>query len=246
MKSTRRGWIRSLSLGAIVALTLGTGVLAMSGTTASADTGTGYLSTSGSKIVDSNGKVVTLTGINWFGMETDNKTFHGLWSNQTWRAQLDHMAALGDNTLRVPFSNDALKSGATATGINDFTNPDLVGLSPLQILDKVIDYAGSKGMRIILDRHRPTSAGQTALWYTSGVPESTWISDWVMLAKRYAGNPTVIGADLHNEPHADGTNPAATGSCWGCGVTTRDWRLPPPRGRHPPPPAPPKRAVFLS
>ena len=35
----------------------------------------------------------------------------------------------------------------------------------------------------------------------------------------------MIGADLHNEPHAEGTNPAATGACWGCGDTARDWRL---------------------
>src|SRR5918992_1521956 len=106
--------------------------------------------------VDSTGATVRLTGINWFGMETDNKTFHGLWSNNPWRNQVDKMASLGYNTLRIPFSNDALRPGAVATGINDFVNPDLVGNSPLQILDKVIDYAGSKGMRIILDRHRPT------------------------------------------------------------------------------------------
>ncbi|MGB2572053.1 cellulase family glycosylhydrolase [Micromonospora citrea] len=188
-------------------------------------TGTGYLHTTGNKIVDSTGATVRLTGINWFGMETDNKTFHGLWSNNPWRGQLDKMAGLGYNTLRIPYSNDALKPGATASGINDFVNPDLVGLSPLQILDKVIDYAGSKGMRVILDRHRPTSAGQSPLWYTSTVSEATWINDWKMLAQRYAGNPTVIGADLHNEPHAEGTNPAATGACWGCGDTARDWRL---------------------
>lgn len=190
-----------------------------------AGTGTGYLHTSGNQIVDSTGATVRLTGINWFGMETDNKTFHGLWSNNPWRGQLDTMARLGYNTLRVPYSNDALKPGATASGINDFVNPDLIGLSPLQILDKVINYAGSKGMRIILDRHRPTAAGQSPLWYTSTVSEATWINDWKMLAQRYAGNPTVIGADLHNEPHAEGTNPAATGACWGCGDTTRDWRL---------------------
>jgi endoglucanase len=158
-------------------------------------------------------------------METDNKTFHGLWANVTWKSQIDHMAQLGYNTIRVPYSNDALKAGAVATGINDWTNPDLVGLSPLQILDRVIAYAGQKGMRIILDRHRPTSAQQTALWYTSAVPESTWINDWKALAQRYAGNTTVIGADLHNEPHAEGTNPNATGACWGCGDTARDWRL---------------------
>ncbi len=192
---------------------------------ASGGTGTGYLHTSGNKIVDSTGATVRLTGINWFGMETDNKTFHGLWASVTWKSMMDHMAALGYNTIRVPFSDDALKPGAQATSVNTYTNPDLVGLSPMQILDKVVDYAGQKGMRIILDRHRPTTAQQTALWYTSTVPESTWISDWQMLAQHYAGNPTVIGADLHNEPHADGTSPNGTGSCWGCGDTSRDWRL---------------------
>jgi len=192
---------------------------------ATGGTGTGYLHTNGAHLIDANGATVRLTGLNWFGMETDNKTFHGLWAAVTWKSQIDHMAQLGYNTIRVPYSDDALKTGATATSINTSTNPDLIGLTPMQILDKVVDYAGSKGMRIILDRHRPTAAGQTALWYTSGVSESTWISNWQMLARHYAGNPVVIGADLHNEPHAEGTNPAATGSCWGCGDTARDWRL---------------------
>ena len=219
---------RALVSALAVATTAAAGFLvaiAMAPAALAAGTGTGYLRTSGNKIVDSTGATVRLTGINWFGMETDNKTFHGLWSNNPWRSQLDKMASLGYNTLRIPYSNDSVKSGAVATGINDFVNPDLVGNSPLQILDKVINYAGTKGMRVILDRHRPTSAGQSALWYTPTVSEATWISDWQMLARRYAGNTTVIGADLHNEPHAEGTNPNATGACWGCGVQTRDWRL---------------------
>ncbi|MEV4324996.1 cellulase family glycosylhydrolase [Microbispora rosea] len=212
--------------GLATAAAMAATVLVVTGSPANAaGTGTGYLHTSGNKIVDSTGATVRLTGINWFGMETDNKTFHGLWANNPWKSQLDLMASLGYNTIRVPFSDDALKPGAQATSVNTYSNPDLIGLSPLQILDKVVDYAGQKGMRIILDRHRPTSAGQTALWYTSGVPESTWISDWKSLAQHYAGNTTVIGADLHNEPHADGTNPNATGSCWGCGDESRDWRL---------------------
>ncbi|MFD9739450.1 cellulase family glycosylhydrolase [Umezawaea sp. NPDC059074] len=225
MKQPRRILGALLAAAVVVSGAVAVGAASQVPAAAAGGTGTGYLHTSGNKIVDSGGTTVRLTGINWFGMETDNKTFHGLWSSRTWRQQLDQMAQLGYNTLRVPFSNDALKSDAKATGINDFTNPDLVGLSPLQILDKVIGYAGEKGMRVILDRHRPTSAGQTALWYTAGVPETTWINDWKTLAARYAGNTTVIGADLHNEPHAEGTNPAATGSCWGCGDTARDWRL---------------------
>jgi endoglucanase len=192
-----------------------------------AGTGTGYLHTSGSKIVDSSGATVRLTGINWFGMETDNHTFHGLWAgrNATWRMQIDHMAQLGYNTIRVPYTGDSLRAGAQATSVNSDSNPDLVGLSPLQILDQVVNYAGTKGMRILLDRHRPSAAGQTALWYTASVSEASEIADWQMLANRYANNPTVIGADLFNEPHADGTDPNGTGSCWGCGDTTKDWRL---------------------
>jgi endoglucanase len=192
---------------------------------AAAGTGTGYLRTNGNKIVDSTGATVRITGINWFGMETDNHTFHGLWAQVTWKSMMDHMARLGYNTIRVPYTGDSLRSGAQATGINDFTNPDLVGNSPLQILDKVVAYAGQKGMRIILDRHRPTAAGQTPLWYTSTVSEASMIADWRMLAQRYANNPTVIGADLFNEPHAEGTDPNGTGACWGCGDPARDWRL---------------------
>ncbi len=84
-------------------------------------------------------------------------------------------------------------------------------------MDKIIGYASQLGLRIILDRHRPDSGAQSALWYTSQYPESRWISDWQMLASRYKNNPMVIGADLHNEPHAP--------ACWGCGNTTVDWRL---------------------
>ncbi len=47
---------------------------------AAGGTGTGHLSTRGAQIVDAEGVPVRLTGLNWFGMETDDKTFHGLWS----------------------------------------------------------------------------------------------------------------------------------------------------------------------
>ncbi|MFJ4005099.1 cellulase family glycosylhydrolase [Streptomyces sp. NPDC090023] len=61
------------------------------------------------------------------------------------------------------------------------------------------------------------SSAQSALWYTSAVPEGTWISNLKALAIRYRGNSAVVGIDLHNEPH----DPA----CWGCGDQATDWRL---------------------
>ncbi len=225
------GWRRAVlaAAGAIATIAASSAVVSLGAApaaqAATVGTGTGYLHTSGNQIVDSTGATVRLTGVNWFGMETDNHTFHGLWASVTWKSMIDHMAQLGFNTIRVPFAGDALAPGALATSINTSTNPDLVGLSPLQILDKVVGYAGQKGMRIILDRHRPSAAGQTALWYTSSVSEASEIADWQMLAAHYANNPTVIGADLFNEPHADGTDPNGVGACWGCGDTARDWRL---------------------
>src|ERR1700722_14855095 len=116
---------------------------------------------------------------------------------------LDQMKQLGYNTIRIPFSNQIFDAGNMPTSINYTLNPDLVGLTPLGVLDKIVSYAGKDNLRIILDDHQTTINGPNAsgLWYTAAYPQTTWINDWVALAKRYANNPTVIGADLFNEPH---------------------------------------------
>lgn len=184
-------------------------------------TGVGYWHAEGAHLVDSNGDAVRMTGVNWFGFETSTNAPHGLWT-RGYQSMIDQMVQLGYNTIRIPYSNDILKRGATANSIDFNSNPDLAGLTPIEILDKIIDYAGRRGMRIILNRHRPDASGQSALWYTSTAPESTWIDDWKNLATRYRGNDTVIGGDLHNEPH---NGNSATGACWGCGNKATDWRL---------------------
>ena len=37
------------------------------------------------------------------------------------------------------------------------------------------------------------------LWYTDKYPEEMFFEHWATMAKRYAANPMVIGADLRNE-----------------------------------------------
>ena len=206
-----------------VAAAIGLTVVTVSPVHAASGTGTGvgYYHTVGSQIVDATGTPVRMTGLNWFGAETGNYTFHGLWS-RNYRDMVDQMASLGYNTVRVPYSNQLFDPGSTPNSIDANSNPDLVGLSGIQILDKVIGYIGSVGMRVVLDQHRPDSGAQSPLWYTAQYPESRWISDWTMLAQRYKGNPTVVGMDLHNEPH---TIQGGGGACWGCGATATDWRL---------------------
>ncbi|MDZ4267955.1 MAG: Calx-beta domain-containing protein [Mycobacterium sp.] len=175
----------------------------------------GGLHTSGNQILDSAGNPVQIAGINWFGFESDIFAPHGLWT-RNYQDMMDQMVALEFNTIRLPYSSQMLHTTAAPSGIDFHKNPELAGLSSLEIMDEIIRYAGEIGMRVILDHHR-SSAGAgpngNGLWYEGSYTEAAWIADWQMLAQRYANDPTVIGADLHNEPH-NGT--------WGGGGAT-DW-----------------------
>jgi endoglucanase len=154
--------------------------------------------------------------VNWSGLETGDFAPIGLNARNV-DDVLDQIAATGFNTVRLPFSNELLDPGVKHMGINFGLNPKLKGLNGLGLLDYLVNGARRRGLRVILDRHRPTAEGQTELWYTAKVPEARWIADWVMLARRYRGNEAVIGADLSNEPHG-----AAT---WGDDNPATDWRL---------------------
>jgi endoglucanase len=176
----------------------------------------GYLHTSGNQILDANGNKASLSGVSWFGFETSNYCPHGLWT-QPMSFFLDTVKSLGFNHLRVPYCNQMFDSGSAPNSIDAVKNPDLAGLTGIQIMDKLVAGCKSRGLRIYLDRHRPDSGGQSALWYTSAYDETRWINDWKMLASRYKGDDTVMGCDLHNEPHSPAN--------WGSGSTANDWRL---------------------
>eukprot|EP00833_Pecoramyces_ruminatium_P002345 jgi/Orpsp1_1/1176377/evm.model.c7180000057371.1 len=176
----------------------------------------GFLSTKGHNIIDSKGRKVQLSGLSWFGGETTNLSPHGLWTNSLANF-IKIVKENGYNHLRYPWTNEMFFPGAKTQSVDQVNNPDLADLSPLEIMDAVINECGKQGLKVYLDRHRPLSGGQSELWYVPKVSEEQWIEDWQFLAKRYRNNPTVIGADLHNEPH--GT------ACWGCDEVERDWRL---------------------
>lgn len=176
----------------------------------------GPLSTSGSAIVDSAGNEVEIRAVNWFGLETPDSTPHGLWA-RNWQDMMDQMKEEGFNAIRLPFSGELVATGGNPQGIDYAKNPDLVGLSGLEIMDKVVAYADEIEMKVILDHHRVdagNSAQENGLWYTGEYSEQDWIDHWVELAQRYEGNDAIIAADLHNEPHGPAT--------WGDGGAT-DW-----------------------
>ena len=207
--------------------------------------GAGYWHTSGNRILDSNGTPVRIAGINWSGFETTDFLVHGLYA-QDYKTLLNVIKSLGYNVIRIPFSNELVESNPVPSNFTTYAggaaaNTALVGQPALTDLDIIVSYAGSIGLRIILDNHR-SEAGHSnqssGLWYTSAYPQEHWLADWQTMATRYSspkftfnGNPTVIGVDLRNEPHLIGVT-STSGSCWtgdsatnGCpaSLTSQNW-----------------------
>ena len=179
-------------------------------------TSVGFLHSFGSELVDAAGCDVHLTGVNWFGFETNSFAPHGL-ETRNWQDMLNQIKQTGFDTIRLPFSNQLFNPSSKPQGINYRLNPDLKGLQGLALMDRIIQGARDLGLKIILDRHDTAADFQPELWYTDKVTEARWIHDWLMLARHYRGDDTVIGADLANEPRGPAT--------WGDGNPRTDWRL---------------------
>lgn len=164
-----------------------------------------YLHVNGKRIYDDRGYEQYLTGVNWFGFETNLYVFHGLWTRNMYDA-LDDIAELNFNVLRLPFSSEFIKKVRTGQTVNPGSmnysaNPELAGKTSIEILDMAINYCGQIGLKVILDCHRTPANQMIDLWYDQNISEEDWKLNWEWLANRYKGNDTVIGADLFNEPH---------------------------------------------
>jgi len=184
-------------------------------------------STLGNQIVDQNQNPVRLSCVYWQGMNAED----GQLSNLTTpfngiAANMGALATAGFNCLRVDINNISLHDGGTAVFFQE--------------LDNVVAAAASAGIRVIVvdhdnegnygsnDNYSNDCAAQQAngIWYDLGgasdgtdgcndtghTTQSSFQSDWVSIATRYANNDTVIGYDLWNEPLGYGM------SVWGGGA----------------------------
>jgi len=118
----------------------------------------------------------------------------------------------------MPFYLELALNDATPNSINYGINSDLQGLSSLQVMDKIIQAAATRGIVIMLDLHsfQANSYASDGLWYSSNFPESTVITGWSSILNRYKSQWNVIAADLKNEPFA---------ATWGTGNPNTDWNL---------------------
>ncbi len=201
----------------------------------------GPLSTRGRYVVDARGDRFKLKSGNWHGASgtwtgsgdiADPANHHagekadriplGL-DRAPMDAIIDGFAELGLNSVRLPFSNQMVHDTAVLPDASVAANPALRGKTPLQVYDAVVDRLTARGIAVILNNHTTTTRWCCGVdgnerWNTS---QSTrrWQDDWLLMARRYAANKRVVGADLYNEVRRnvwDDPN-------WGSG-DDRDWQ----------------------
>jgi endoglucanase len=180
------------------------------------------LSTRGADIIDRDGDVVVLEGVNWFGFETSTQLAHGLWTRD-YRDMLGQIASLGYNTIRMPFSLQAMRSTSpVSVNTSGGANAALVGKRPIDALEIIVAEARTQGLTILLDNHSLANDAYTEdLWFNATYSEDQWVQLWRDMATRFGDDPNVVGADLKNEPHGSAQ--------WGTG-TADDWRRAAERG----------------
>ncbi|PBC70944.1 aryl-phospho-beta-D-glucosidase BglC (GH1 family) [Streptomyces sp. TLI_235] len=186
---------------------------------------TAPLSTRGRYIVDATGARFKLRSGNWDGAQgswtgsgsiTDpanhhsGQDAHGIPIGLD-RIQLPALLAdfhrLGLNSIRLPFSNEMIRTTAPVPDAAVAANPQLRGLTPLQVYDAVVRALTADGFAVILNNHTNTTRWCCGLdgneRWNSSQSTALWEDDWVFMARRYRDNKRVVGADLYNEVRRD-------------------------------------------
>ena len=192
----------------------------------------GYLHTAGTQIVDNNNNPVRIcsVGWGWYG-----GTPWGL-NRFNYQVSFRALTKAGINCVRI-CTDDAQILNDPSIEIDPSINPDLSGKTYTQMLQAVVNYGASIGLKFVIESHlsennsRYPSNGN-GLWYDVGgasdntdgngqsgtITAAMFVKGWVKRANLFKNNEAVIGYDLRNEPHF---HPAT----WGDGNPETDYRL---------------------
>jgi len=180
-------------------------------------TGKGYTAKAG-KLYDS-GVEFQIRGINLSGFQAwDTRRPTSLW-NTGWKWQIAHAKSMGFNAFRLPIEPGVLHSSELMPGMSTLLMPDnadLVGKTPLQVLDLWMEEADRQGMRVLIDVHSVSGhnlyfhpyitdpndyAGWAATWNKKPYTTAAWLLDLAFIADRYKHLKCFMGLDPFNEPH---------------------------------------------
>ncbi len=185
------------------------------------------LHTSGHEILDSAGRKVRLTSVNWYGFDQKEFVVGGL-DHAPLGVIVQEIVDLGVNSVRLPWANETLEHDPLVPDYAVKTNPQLKGKHAMEVMDTVIHALAEAHIMVILDNHMSNAdwccseTDGNGLWYNAEYPESKWVADWRTIARRYKGERWVVGADLRNE--------LRSGAAWGGTDPKLDWHAAAERG----------------
>lgn len=164
------------------------------------------LSSSGRYLADACGTRFKMKAVNWYGASDTWQVPLGL-EKQSMAHIVGLIQQMGFNSVRLPFSNQAIHTTQPVNPAHVAANPELVGKTPLQVYDAVVQALTGAGIVVVLNNHTTSSEwccnyDDNGLWWTNWTyPQSTaqWRADWVFMANRYKTNARVAAADLRNE-----------------------------------------------
>ena len=202
----------------------------------------GWFTTRGAQIVDEKGSPVRIASVGLPGNDGTDGALRFL-HFVNYQTTMRGLVADGFNTIRIAWSDLTLNASPKPGAINYDLNPGLKGLSSMQVMDKIVNYAGTLGLRVIFDHHTNDGGdhgwgGQqtNGLWFDKGpgsdgtdgsnpgtITAEQFQTNTLALVKRYWNNSTVIGYDLDNEPLSHGTGGVSLN--WGQGGPTDIWEM---------------------
>lgn len=184
------------------------GVNAVGADSASSAATNDWLHVRGNQIVTEDGNPVWMTGANWFGFNTTERVFHGLWSANI-EELTRSMAQRGINIVRVPIASELLlewKNGQAkpTSAVNEHANPELAGMTTLEIWDYWLGLCDKYGVKVMIDVHHPhidNSGHIYPMWFRDAITPEVFYQTWEWITARHKTDDTVVAMDIQNEPH---------------------------------------------
>jgi aryl-phospho-beta-D-glucosidase BglC (GH1 family) len=140
-----------------------------------------FISVQGNKLVDEQGNVVVLRGMNV--ADPDKLDKEGQWS----KTLFEELTDWGANVIRLPVHPKAWRE----RGSNEY----------IKLLDQAVQWANALEIYLIIDWHSigylPAAKFQHAMYETSMDETKAF---WQLIAKRYKGISTIAVYELFNEP----------------------------------------------
>ena len=184
--------------------------------------------------VSRNGKILTenadgtetlmsLKGINWFGLETSKAVPFGLWDNDQNGTTAYEIAAFlarnKFNSVRLPVAIANVLDNVTPERslINSRTNRAISVLNFETTLSGITQALGYRHIGVMISLHTLMPGVNGGLWYNDDISEARVLESITMLASQLCNDKhwNVMGLDLMNEPHL---------ANWGSGDAA-DWRV---------------------